>query len=295
MLKNMEIKKAIVPIAGLGTRFLPLSKVVSKELWPLVDKPLVQYTIEEAKASGVSEIVFVIGPGQKGALDYFKNSPKLEKILKNRKKDKILEELKKLQDLCQDISFSYVIQKTARGDGHAVFQAKKAIKDEPCFVLYPDDIVDSLTPCLLQLSRIFKTTQRPITALSQVPREKTRFYGIVTGEKIASRLYKVKEIVEKPEIDQVSSNLAIVGKRIITPEVFDYLQKLKPDKRGEIFLSNALAQMVKDGKMIYGYELEGRWLECGNKAEWLKSHLYLSLKHPEFGPELKKFMKEEKL
>jgi len=291
----MEVKKAIIPIAGLGTRFLPLSKAVPKELWPLVDKPFIQYTIEEAKDSGISQIVFVISAGKKGIVDYFKKSPKLEKILKDKRKNHLLEELKELQKLCQGISFSYVFQKKPLGDGHAVLQAKKIIKNEPCFVIYPDDIIDSKTPCISQLSQIFKTTQRPVMALAQVSRKKFPFYGIVAGEKIATRLYKVKKIIEKPKIDEAPSNLAIVGRRIITPEVFDYLKRTAPDKKGEISLSETLAQMLKGGKIIYGYEFEGRWLECGNKLEWLKSHLYLSFKHPEYGPQLKKFLKEEKL
>jgi UTP--glucose-1-phosphate uridylyltransferase len=287
-----EIKKVIIPIAGLGTRFLPLSKVIPKELWPLVDKPVLQYLVEEAKNSGISEIIFVSNPEKKLVSDYFRESPKIEKILKERKKDGLLAELKNLQSLYQDISFSFVFQKKPLGDGHAICQAKSQIEGESVGVLFADDVVDSETPCLLQLIKIFKTCQKPVLSLYRLPKEKIPAYGVVEVEKIASRLYKIKKIVEKPKIEEAPSDLAIVGKYILTPEVFDYLKSARPGKKGEIILADVLDKMVKDGKMVYGYEIEGKWLECGNKLSWLQSNLYLSLKHPQFGPELKKFLKE---
>jgi len=290
-----KIKKAVILTAGLGTRFLPLSKVVPKELWPVVDKPMIQYTIEEAKASGINEIIFVISPETKSVLDYFKKSPKIEKILKSRKKDHLLAELKNLEELCKDLSFSYVFQRKPLGDGHAILQAEKIVGKEPCFVLYPDDIVKSKVPSILQLIQVFKTAQKPIMALSQLPQEELPSYGVVAGEKIASRLYKIKKIVEKPLIKEAPSNLAIVGKRIITEEVFDYLKKARPSqregKRGEICLTSTLAEMVKDGIMVYGYEIEGKWLECGDKDKWIKSFLYLASKEKKY----RDYLKEIKL
>lgn len=290
-----EIKKAIIPIAGLGTRFLPLSKVLPKELLPLVDKPVVQYLVEEAKQSGISEIIFVTGPEKKAVLDYFKKSPQIEKILKERKKDHLLEELQNLQELCQGLSFSFVFQKKPLGDGHAVLQAQNKAGDAPVAVLFADDVVDSKTPCLLQLAKVFKTCEKPVIALCKLPKEKLPFYGVAGLEKITNRLYKIKKFVEKPAIDQAPSDLAVVGKYILTPEVFDYLKRAKPGPKGEIILAEVLDKMLKDGKIIYGCEFEGRWLECGNKLAWLQSHLYLSLKNPQFGPRLKQFLKEEKL
>lgn len=275
----MNIKKAIIPIAGLGTRFLPLSKVVPKELWPLVDRPVIQYIVREAKASGINQIIFVISPEKKVVLDYFKKSPKIEKILKERKKNHLLTELKNLEDLCQNISFSYVFQKKPLGDGQAIFQAAKIVGSEPCAVLFADDVVDSKIPCLLQLAKIFKTCQNPVVALYKLPKEKLSSYGVVGVEKIANCLYKIKKIVEKPLPEEVpSSDLVIVGKYILTPEVFDYLGKAKPNEKGEILLAEILAKMIKDGKIIYGYEFEGKWLECGNKLNWLESNLYLGAK-----------------
>lgn len=290
-----EIKKAIIPIAGLGTRFLPLSKVIPKELWPVVDKPLIQYTLEEAKASGISQIIFIISSEKKIVLDYFKKFPKIEKILKDRKKEEFLLELKKLEELIKNFSFSFVFQKKPLGDGHAVLEAKDQVNGEPCFVLYPDDIVESKIPCSLQLINIFKTAQKPVMALYRLPKEKLSSYGVVAGEKITNRLYKVKKIVEKPSISEAPSDLTIVGRRIITEEVFYYLKKTKPSKRGEIILTEAIAEMVKDGKIVYGYEIEGKWLECGNKIGWLETNLYFSLKHPQFGEQLKNYLKTLKL
>ncbi len=291
----VEIKKAIIPIAGLGTRFLPLSKVVPKEFWPLVDKPVLQYIVEEVKNSGIEEIIFVVPPEKKFVLDYFKKPKKLEKILKEKKQTHLLPEIKNLQELFKNISFSSVFQKKPLGDGQAILQAKNKIGKEPCAVLFADDVVDSKTPCISQLMKVFKTCQKPVIALFRLPKEKLSAYGTVKIEKIAQRIYKIKEIVEKPPLEIAPSNLAIVGKYIITSEVFDYLKITQPSPRGEILLAEALSKMIKDGKIIYGYEFEGRWLECGNKLDWLKSHFYLSLNHPEIGPKLRKYLKEIQL
>lgn len=292
----MQIKKAIIPIAGLSTRFLPLSKTVPKELWPLVDIPVIQYIIKEAKDSGIKEIIFVLNPNNKKILDYLRPSAKLEKILKERKKENILRQVKKLHDLCADISFSYVLQKKPLGDGHALLQAAKLIKDEPVVSMFGDDIIDSKVPGVLQMANIFKTCQKPILALCQLSKEKIPNYGIVKNEKIANRLHKIKSIVEKPPLEKAPSNLAIIGRHILTPEVFYYLKKAKPTKKGEIILAEVINNyMIKEGKVIYGYEIDGHWLECGDKLRWLKSNLYLSLKHPEYGPELKQYIKDLRL
>lgn len=292
----MEIKKAIIPIAGLSTRFLPLSKVVPKELWPLVDLPILQYAIEEAKNSGIKELIFVLNPENKKVLDYLKPSPKIEKLLKERKKENILTEMKNLEELFKNISFSYVFQKKPLGDGHAIFQAAKLVGGENVASLFGDDVIDSKVPVVSQLAKMFKTCQKPVLALSRVSKEKIPYYGIAGVEKIANRFYKIKKIIEKPSLEEAPSDLAVVGRHILTPEVFDYLKKAKLNKKGEIILAEVLNnQMLKDGKLIYGYELEGEWLECGDKLRWLKSHLYLSLKHPKYGPELKKCLKEIKI
>lgn len=294
---NNMIQKAIVLTAGLGTRFLPLSKVVPKELWPLAGKPMVQYIVEEAAASQINHIIFVIPRGRTMVLDYFKKTSKeLERIIKTRKQEGAAERLRKFKETFSKITFSFVAEKEPLGDGHAILQAKRLIGNNPFALLFDDDIVESTKiPCLHQLIQVFKTCQKPVLSLSKVQGERIPFYGIVGVEKIASRLHKIKKIIEKPVREQAPSDLAIVGKYVLTPEIFGYLQKLTPNSRGEIILADALEKMVQDGKLVYGYEFEGKWLECGNILSYLKSNLHFSLNHPEFGPPLRKFLKEEKL
>jgi len=295
-----EVKKAVILAAGMGSRFLPLSKVISKELWPLVDKAIIDYLLEEVKMAGINQIIFVLGPEQTQLSSYLKRDISLEKILEKRKKEEALSELKKLQELQKDLSISTVIQKKPLGDGHAVLQAKKKIGKEPFALLFCDDVVESRVPAILQLLKVFQTSQRPVVALARVPKEEVPKFGVVEVEKIAKRFFKIKDIVEKPSLEKAPSDLVVVGKYILTPEIFDYLENTQSIKKsgniikktGEIILAEALASALGAGKAIYGYEIEGRWLGCGDKINWLKSHLYLCLKHPEFGPELKKFLKE---
>jgi len=286
-----EIKKAIIPIAGLATRFLMLSKSLSKEFFPLVDKPMIQYIVEELKKSGISEIVFVVSPKQKMILNYFEESPEIEKVLISRKKEAILKEFEAFKEVFKGISFSFVSQKNPLGDGHAILQAAKLINNEPVAVSFGDDIIDSEVPAISQLINVFKTCSTPVIALKQVPKERVPAYGAVEVEKIANHLYKIKKIVEKPDLSEIPSNLVIVGKYILTPEVFDYLKKATPSQKGEIILAEVFDKMLLEGKTIYGYELKGEWLECGDKLKWLKSFFYLSLKDPRFKDELKQYLK----
>jgi len=287
----MEIKKAIIPVAGLGTRFLPMTKVLSKEFFPLADKPIIQYIVEEMKNSGIKEIVFVVSPGQKAILSYFEKSPDIEKILVKRKKENLLKELRDFQENFAGISFSFVTQKEPFGDGHAILQARNSAKNEPVAVSFGDDVIDSDTPAIQQLADIFKTCAAPVVCLKSMPKEKISAYGAVAVEKIASRLYKIKKIIEKPEPSQISSDLVIVGKYILTPEVFQYLKKATPSKKGEIILAETFDKMLNDGKIIYGYEIRGEWLECGDKLKWIKSFLYFALRDPRFRDELKQYLK----
>jgi len=287
-----EIKKAIIPIAGLGTRFLPLSLAVSKEFFPLVDKPIIQYIVEEVKKSGIKEIVFIINPKQKIIMNYFKNFPELEKLLVKRKKDKILKELKDFEATFGDINFSFAVQKIPLGDGHAILQAGKFLNLEPVAVSFGDDVIDSDIPALSQLIEIFKTTNNaPVIALKSIPKDRIPAYGSVIVEKISSRLYKIKKIIEKPDLSQIKSDLVIVGKYILTPEVFTYLKKASPSNKGEIILGEVFDKMLSDGMPLYGYDLKGEWLECGDKSKWLKSFIYFVMKDPIFGKEIKEYIK----
>lgn len=292
---KQTIRKAVFPIAGLATRFLPLSKVVSKELIPLVDKPLIHYTVREAVDAGIKEIIFVTRPKQKDVLQYFQPDPKLEKILQDKKKEEELSDLKEIQDLARDVTFSFAVQKDPLGDGDAVFQAKSLVKNEPFAVFFCDDMIDSEVPALSQLIEVFDTCQRPVIALKQLPPERLYHYGVVDVEKIANCFYKIKSMVEKPKEGQAPSNLAIVGRSILTPDVFDYL---KPQKKlhgsdASLFFPT-LGKMAVDGKGVYGYEFKGEWLECGDKLRWFYSFLHFAIKHPSLGEEMKACLRKLK-
>ncbi len=292
-----KVKKAIIPIAGLGTRFLPLSKVLPKEFFPLIDKPAIQYIIDEAKNSGIKEIIFVNRPEKREIERYFAqyaaSSPELEEILKDRGKNELLQELANLENEAKQVAFSYVSQTEQLGDGHAVLQAKNAADNEPCLVLFGDDIVDSKVPCSQQLIGVFEKYQKPVIALCRLPKEKLSSYGVVKVKRVGPRLYKIEGIEEKPAPGQAPSDLAVVGKYVIDSQVFDFLKNTSSVAQGEIRLAGAFNEMIKRGFTIYGYEFEGKWLECGNKISYLKSNLYLSLKDPRFKKELKKFLREE--
>lgn len=256
---------------------------------------MVQYIVEEAMASGINHIIFVIPPAKRIVFDYFKKPAKdLEKILGERKKESVLERLKAFEETFQKISFSFVVEKEPLGDGHAILQARRLVGKEPFAVLFDDDIVEAKVPCLQQLAQVFKTCQKPVLALHRLPRERLSFYGIVGVEKIANRLYKIKKIIEKPKTEGAPSDLAVVGKYILTPEIFGYLQKMQPNSRGEIILADALSKMIADGNVAYGCEFEGEWWECGNPQAYLETNFHFSLKHPEYGSGLKKLLKEEK-
>jgi UTP--glucose-1-phosphate uridylyltransferase len=293
----MEIKKAIIPVAGLGTRFLPLSKEIPKELWPLVDRPILQYIVEEAIKSGIKEIIFVSRPEKKVIWNYFsKVDLELKRILKERKKEEILKEVEDFEKIFKEVSFSkyasfsQVYQKRLLGDGHAIYQAKRKVKKEAIAVLFGDDVIEAEKPVLLQMMEVFKKYQKPIIALYPIEKERISSYGVVAGRKIEKKILKIEKIVEKPKAKEAPSNLAIVGRYILTPEVFDYLRKTKAGKNGEIHLSNAFQRMIDEGKEILGYQFDGKWLECGNKINYLKSLLYLSLKHPKFGERIKEYL-----
>jgi len=292
-----KVTKAIIPIAGLGTRFLPLSKVLPKEFFPLIDKPAIQYIIDEAKNSGIKEIIFVNRPEKKEVERYFaqyaSSSPELEEILKDRGKQELLQELANLENDARQIAFSFVSQTQQLGDGHAVLQAKNATNSEPCLVLFGDDIVYSEKPCGQQLIDVYNQYQAPVLALYRLPKDKLSFYGVVRVKEVAPRTFEILGIEEKPAPGTEPSDLAVVGKYVIDQNVFETLQNGSCQADGEIRLAGAFREMIAKGLKVYGYEFEGKWLECGNKLAYLKSNIYLSLKDPRFKNELKKFLKEE--
>lgn len=290
----MDVKKVIIPAGGLGTRHLPLTKVVSKELLPLADEPMIAHIVREAVQSGMEEISFVLPQNKKSTLDYYKQNTALEQALQKNNKKELLAVLDGIQKEVQGVSFSLVVQQMPKGDGDAILRAEKKMGKNPFAVSFCDDVFISKKPVLGQLKRIFETSQKPIIGLKSVANERTAFYGTAKVEKIAHRLYKIKAIVEKPEPEQAPSNLVFCGRYIFTPEIFKYIRKTTPNKKGEVILAEALRLMLEDGKIIYGYEIEGEWLECGNMADWLKSNLYFCMHHPKYGPMLKEYLKQMK-
>lgn len=294
------IQSAIIPIAGLGTRFLPISRVIPKEFLPLGDKPLLHYVVEEAKSCGVRNCIFIVRPQQQKIIAaYFSSPSAVEKLLRVRKREHLASELKKIQELKEGLSFSFVTQKVPSGDAHALSLALRVVRQESCAVLFPDDIIMAKTPCLTQLIHIFRTAQKPLLALKKIERKEVGQYGIVETESITHRLYKIKKIVEKPKPDEAPSELAIVGRFVFTSEVFEYLRKIKKYKMQdsasssqEFMLSEVLDAMVHDGKTLYGYEVEGEWLECGTKQKWMRSSLCYLLRHSERRQEMRQYAKE---
>ena len=288
------VKKAIFPIAGMGTRFLPLSKVVSKELIPLVDKPLIHYSVEEALLSGIKEIQLVTRKSQKDVTAYFNPNPELETLLKERNKKEELEMVKGLNDVSKQIKFSQSIQKKASGNVDAIYQAKKFAGNEPVGVFFCDDIIYSKEiPGFQQLKEVYETCQRPVIALKRMPKDKLSQYGVVEVEKIANNVFKIKKVIEKPK-GEAPSDLVILGRYIITPEVFKRIEEDKSMRMNDYSISQVLGEMAEEGKVIYGYEIKGEWLECGDKMTWFKSFLTLLLEHPEFGKKARELLKEVK-
>lgn len=285
------VKKALILAGGLGTRFLPLSKIVPKQFLPLADKPAFQYVVEEIKDAGIEEIIFVTEPKYKKILDFFKPNSKINKSLKAQGKKPLLEELRGLESLSEEISFSSVSQKKPLGNGDAVLKAKSKLKT-PFAVSYVDDVIDSKVPALSQLGQVFKTSQKPVLALKRVPKEEFSDYGLVEAEKIASSLYKIKSIVEKPSPEEAPSDLTVVGRFILTPQVVDYLKNVSVGKNEEKTIYHGLEGMINDGKVIYGFEIKGKWLSLGDKLRYLKSNLYFALKS-QYGEELKKYLKQQ--
>jgi len=287
----IQVKKAIILLGSMGTRFLPLSKTVPKELWPLVDKPIIHYILEELKDAGITKIIFVLSPDRKHVLSYLKRAPKLENILKKKKKDKALLKLKNLDEFQKDLTISFVLQREPLGNGHALLQAKTKLAKAPFIVLFGDDIIDSETPAISQLLKVFKTCQKPVITLAKISQTEIMRLGGVSAEKIAHRLFKIRDIITKPVPEKLTLGLAVVGKMILTPDIFDYLKTKKVNEKGEITIIHALKSLLQGGKVVYGYEVQGEWLRCGDKLGWLKSNFYLALKHPEYGHELKRYLK----
>lgn len=273
----MKVKKAIIPAAGLGTRFLPATKAQPKEMLPIVDKPTIQYIVEEAIASGIEEILIITGRNKKSIEDHFDKSVELELELEKHGKEELLELVRDISDM---VDIHYIRQKEPKGLGHAIHCAKTFVGNEPFAVLLGDDVVDSTTPCLKQLIDCFNEYNTTILGVQTVPEENVSKYGIVNGLHIEDRVYKVKDLVEKPSIEEAPSNVAILGRYIITPQIFDILEHTAPGKGGEIQLTDALKTLITQEAM-YAYNFEGKRYDVGDKLGFLQATIEFALKKNE--------------
>ncbi|GAA0083822.1 UTP--glucose-1-phosphate uridylyltransferase GalU [Clostridium sp. CTA-7] len=273
----MKVRKAIIPAAGLGTRFLPATKAQPKEMLPIVDKPTIQYIIEEAVASGIEEILIITGRNKKCIEDHFDKSVELEMELEKNHKEDLLELVRDISDM---VDIHYIRQKEPKGLGHAILCAKAFVGNEPFAVLLGDDVVDSEVPCLKQLMDCYKEYKTSILGVQTVAHEDVNKYGIVDGIHIEDRVYKVKKLVEKPSIDEAPSNVAILGRYIITPHIFEILTNTAPGKGGEIQLTDALQTLI-ESEAMYAYNFEGRRYDVGDKLGFLQATVEYALKREE--------------
>lgn len=283
----MKVTKAIMPVAGFGTRFLPATKASPKEMLPVIDKPAIQYLVEEAVESGIEEIIFVTGRGKRAIEDHFDYSFELDHTLTEKNKLDLIEKVREVENLAK---FSYVRQPLPLGDGHAVLCARHLLGEEPVVVIFGDCLYDSKVPSIKQLLDTYEKHPDAIIGLSEVPKNEVDKFGVIEGSKIDKDIYEIKGMVEKPKVEEAPSNLVAVGKYILTPEVFDILEQ-NPNESGEIRLADAFALMIKNSRPLYGKKLEGEWLDTGTKMNYMKAVIKIGLKHSEIKDDLKKFIK----
>ena len=282
------IKKAVFPVAGLGTRFLPATKANPKEMLPIVDKPLIQYAVEEAIQSGITELIFVTGRNKRSIEDHFDKNIELEASLLASNKNLLLDSIRSI--IPSHVKCIYTRQSEPLGLGHAVLQAKTIINDEPFAVLLADDLTDAHTPVLKQLIIQHQKEQSSVIAIEDIPKEKTVQYGIVDVGDSKNNLYKINSIVEKPQPKDAPSTLGVIGRYVFNSEIFDCLEKIKPGKGGEIQLTDAI-QMLLGQQAIFAYLFEGKRYDCGDKLGFIKANIEFSKKHPEIGKEFTAFLK----
>ncbi|OGG41693.1 UTP--glucose-1-phosphate uridylyltransferase [Candidatus Jorgensenbacteria bacterium RIFCSPLOWO2_01_FULL_45_25b] len=281
------ITKAIIPVAGLGTRFLPATKAQPKEMLAIVDKPVIQYLVEEAVASGITDIIFVTGRSKRAIEDHFDYAPELEQVLEEKGKKDLLALVRQISDMAR---FSYVRQKEPRGDGDAILSALHLVGDEPVAVLFGDDIVDSKEPCLKQLISVFERYGNSVVALDRVGKKDVGKFGVVDAVSLGDGVYEVKDLIEKPKPEEAPSDLAIVGKYIVTPEVLSVLSKIQKPKGEELRLADALKIVSQKGG-LHGLEFEGTRYDCGSKIGFLKATVEFGLKHKEIQEEFSMYLR----
>lgn len=287
----MKVRKAVIPAAGLGTRFLPATKALPKEMIPIVDKPAIQYIIEEIVDSGIEDILIITGRGKRAIVDHFDKSVELNVNLKNKGMDSVLRTLEKIEQLAD---IHYVQQKESLGTGHAVLKAASHIGDEPFAVLFGDDLIQSREPALKEMIRIFEKYNSTVLGVSLVPENSVCDYGIIKGKPINGE-FLVEDLVEKPSIENAPSNMALIGRMIFTPDIFDYLRKTEVNEQvKEILLTDAILSMAKE-KVVYAHILKGRWHTVGDKLSFIKTTIEYALAQKDLKKGLKEYLKELKL
>jgi len=283
----MKVKKAVIPVAGLGTRFLPATKTVPKELLPIVDVPSIQYVVQEAVDAGIEEIIFVTGRGKDAIEDHFDEAPELEQILTDRGNTEMVKALRRIAEMIEVVS---VRQKRPLGLGHAVLCARDLVGREPFAVMLADDLVDSEVPCVRQLVDIFNRKEESVIALMQVPLEEVHQYGVIEGKEIEPRIYEIQRTVEKPVSSEAPSRMAIIGRYVLRPEIFEILQKQPPGRGGEIQLTDGLAQLARRRKM-FGCVFAGERYDIGDKFGFVRATVAYALKRPDLKDKVTEYLR----
>jgi UTP--glucose-1-phosphate uridylyltransferase len=286
-----KIRKAVFPAAGLGTRFLPATKASPKEMLPLVDKPLIQYVVEEAVASGIESVIIVTGRGKSAIEDHFDISFELEQLLQQRGKNQELKDVRAISDMAR---ISYVRQREALGLGHAILQARDFVEGEPFAVMLSDDIVDAETPALRQMLDVYEKYDAPVIGTMQVAGEAISRFGVIDAEEVSEGVYKVKDMVEKPPFNEAPSDLAIIGRYILTPDIFDEIERTKPGAGGEIQITDAMRALLKK-RPFYAVRFQGTRHDAGDKLGFLIATVEFALKRPDLAPEFAKYLRSLKL
>ncbi len=285
-MSRLTVRKAVIPAAGLGTRFLPATKASPKEMLPLVDKPLIQYTVEEAVASGIEDIIIVTGRGKRAIEDHFDRSVELEENLKGAGRSQVLNQIRHISNLA---NFCYVRQSEALGLGHAVLCAQHLIGDEPFAVILGDEIIDAAVPALAQLIHVYKKRHGAVLGVQEVPKQDVSRYGVVTPRRLARGLHLVEDLVEKPAPADAPSTLAVIGRYVLPPEIFPILRKTAPGKNGEIQLTDALKELAKQSPM-FALEVDGPRYDAGDKLGFLIATVEFALKNPTLGKEFSEYL-----
>ena len=283
----MKITKCVFPVAGLGTRFLPATKASPKEMLPIVDKPLIQYAVEEAVAAGITDMIFVTGRGKRAIEDHFDKAYELEAELQAHGKNKLLKEVRSLVQ--EGITCAYIRQVEALGLGHAVMRAHHLVGEEPFAVILADDLIDAKVPVLRQMVEVYEKSGGSVIAVQDVDRADTASYGIVSSQPVSPRLSRLSGIVEKPKPEDAPSTLAVVGRYVLSPRIFHYLENLRPGAGREIQLTDAIGRLLRD-EAVHAYEFEGHRYDCGSKLGYLKATVGYALKHPEVGAGFREYL-----